>query len=664
MIVIDFETRSEADLTKTGPWAYAEDPTTDILCMSYKVNGDPVRTWRAYEDELFPVDLRRLIEQGELMEAHNVAFEISIWENLRQRYGMPEVQLSQWRDLMAVACYYSLPAPLDKLARVLGFGGKDPEGGRLISKYSKLHLKTAKYDIPAEDYEKFVSYCKDDVRLEYEIGEILGDLPEPEEEIFLHDLEMNMRGLRLDGHGIEIATEVVHKRSKELSERFIEITGYKPTQRDRVLEWFQQYLPDLDNLRAETIDELLAEDEEYDRFNNMPEVREALTLRRKHSKASTKKLDAMLRQQGEDGRARWQIRYHGAITGRNTGSGFQPLNLNRGFEKVKPEQLVKDIVDVRNPRWLDFMYGDAMDAIGKASRHWIMADRGHRILAADYVSIEAVVNACLAGETWKIEAFRNKEGIYERTAEKIYKLPKGTVTKATHPQERFDGKTGELAFGYQGAVGAWRKFDSSDRHTDENVVSICKQWREENSMIVRQWREYESAAIEAVTYPGRVTGYRYIGFEIVDQWLTMILPNGKRIWYFSPRVSMAMPHWHQPEEKEKCALGTCDCEEVPKLSYMAYKEGQWRPTYTYGGKLTENACQATSREILKPAEMAANKVGYKTILSVYDEVVSEVKNGFGSLNDFMDIMRDASHHEWASDWPIQVDGWEGIRYRK
>src|SRR6202012_2655417 len=103
-----------------------------------------------------------------------------------------------------------------------------------------------------------------------------------------------------------------------------------------------------------------------------------------------------------------------------------------------------------------------MDAVAKASRYWIQAGPGNVIMAGDFKSIEAIVLACLAGEEWKVEAFRTGAKIYELTADKIYGYPPGTTKKGM--DERQDGKKCELAFGYQGALGAWLKFDPKPIH--------------------------------------------------------------------------------------------------------------------------------------------------------------------------------------------------------
>jgi DNA polymerase bacteriophage-type len=671
IVELDFETKSYADLKKVGVWAYSEDPSTDVICLRYSINNGDIKEWwpgmECKSSHEMPVDLYMAVLLGMRMEAHNVAFELSIWANVMVlKYGWLPVALGRWDDTMAVANYYAMPPALDKLASALGYEGKDPEGTRLISKYSKLHLKTAKTEIPDEDFFKFVDYCGGDVKVEQSISDELGELPAREKPVFELDKIINMRGLLLDLDGIATATKIVDQRSAELTEKFRGITGLNPTQTAKLITWFAKKGLVLENMQKQAIEDLLEEDNNVDPDDPRErqitgEVREALELRMRINKASTKKLDAMSRQVGKDGRARFQSRYHGAVTGRWTGSGFQPLNLVRGYEDVHPDQLVRDIMH-GDAKFLDMLYGDAMEAVSKASRHWIKAADGHKIIAGDFVSVEAIILACLAEEEWKIEAFKNKVKIYEFMADKIYNLPIGTVTKQTHPTERQDGKTGELAFGYGGALGAWLKFDSSGRHSDERIIEICKAWRAEHPATVAFWGKLEKAAIAAVR-EGGVHKANSIGFEVVDEWLTMILPNGKRLWYRDPQVRMVKPRWCKPAENEDCALGECDHPPVPQLSYMSQKEGRWMRVTTYGGKLAENSCQAVSREILVPAMLALEDAGYSIILNVYDEVVSEVPKDFGSTEEFEHIMS-SSKPEFAKDWPISADAWEGERYKK
>ena len=624
MICIDFETKSYADLTKVGAWAYSEDPSTMPICLCYGIDYEPIRTWVPGDED--PTDLFDAIAAGKPVEAHNVSFEISIWKNVMvKRFGWPDVPLELWRDTAAVAAYYALPTKLDKLAKLLGYGGKDVDGGRLISKYSKLHLKSAKPVIPPEDLKRFVEYCKRDVELEQAVSDYLGDLPDEELKVFQLDLKIELRGLRIDLEGVDAATKVVEEYGEVLDGEFRKLTGFGPGQLDKVHAWFEERGYPLENMQAEYLEDALKEGLEIEDGVFKPVVgdaRRALELRLATSKASVKKLMKMRGQRGSDGTAKFQCRYHGAQTGRWTGTGFQPLNLNRGYDEKRttPEDLVYNI-KTGNWRWVKAMYGNPIEAVARASRHWITASEGHEIMAGDFVSIEAVVLACLAGEKWKVEAFRQKKGIYELMACKIYNLDPELANdpkkfKEKYPAERQDGKTGELAFGFAGGLNAWLNFDNSGRHTDERIVEICKAWRAEHPEIVKFWSGIERAAVDCVMHH-ETTYYMAIQFDMIDEWLAMTLPDGKKIWYREPYLRQKMPPWHRPVDnkfgpaKPACAAGTCDCEPQPELCYLSVKGGRVQRTSTYGGKL----CLAEDTEVL------TNR-GWKRIVNVqYDDLV-------------------------------------------
>jgi DNA polymerase len=266
MITIDFETKSYADLIKVGTWAYAQDPTTDAVCVCWGIDDQPIQSWWPdhmcpdYDEHMDfqkwwtgdgdaparieradPNQLFAAIGAGHEVEAHNVAFERSIWENqLVTKYDWVLPHDDQWRDTMALCAYYALPMALDKVCRMLGYEPKSPEGGRLITKYSKLYLKTAKQDIPQPDFEKFVDYCIHDVQMEQSLSDHLGDLPDRELPNFLFDQKVNRRGLFLDLHGIEVAAKIVDDRSKTLTAEFRKLTGVNPTQRDKCMAWFEE----------------------------------------------------------------------------------------------------------------------------------------------------------------------------------------------------------------------------------------------------------------------------------------------------------------------------------------------------------------------------------------------------------------------------------------
>ena len=42
---VDFESRSRCDLRAKGVYNYAQDASTDVLCMSYAFDDEDVQTW-------------------------------------------------------------------------------------------------------------------------------------------------------------------------------------------------------------------------------------------------------------------------------------------------------------------------------------------------------------------------------------------------------------------------------------------------------------------------------------------------------------------------------------------------------------------------------------------------------------------------------------------
>ena len=90
-VVIDVETCGQLDLRKVGAARYAADPSTDVWCVAYAIDDQPVRLW--VRGEPMPADLAAAIaDPNYLIVAHNASFEIAIWKHiLTPRYGWPEL---------------------------------------------------------------------------------------------------------------------------------------------------------------------------------------------------------------------------------------------------------------------------------------------------------------------------------------------------------------------------------------------------------------------------------------------------------------------------------------------------------------------------------------------------------------------------------------------
>jgi DNA polymerase len=141
---IDFESRSECDIER-GSWAYSEHPTTQVLCLVYRLP-----TWAAGRTEVWypdfpqfnltaaeePQELFDWILNGGLIEAHSSFFEYCMWRNqMVAKYGWPSIGDSQWRCSAAKAATHSLARSLEGAVQACGLPiGKDMEGSKVMKK--------------------------------------------------------------------------------------------------------------------------------------------------------------------------------------------------------------------------------------------------------------------------------------------------------------------------------------------------------------------------------------------------------------------------------------------------------------------------------------------------------------------------------------------------
>ena len=123
------------------------------------------------------------------------------------------------------------------------------------------------------------------------------------------------------------------------------------------------------------------------------------------------------------------------------------------------------------------LYPKPLAIVGDCSRAMITAADGHELIGADLSSIESRVLAWVAGEEWKLDAYRRYDDTHdprdepycEHRVQDLSACLDGTYTK-TSP-EREVGKTCDLAFNYAGGLGAWRNFEP-DNFTDEEVEIV------------------------------------------------------------------------------------------------------------------------------------------------------------------------------------------------
>ena len=121
---LDFETRSRCDLKGRGVYNYAQDASTEVLCMSYAFDDGEVVTWRPSDP--FPEQVRNHTGQ---IRAHNAAFERLIFWYVLQI----DFKLEQFYCTASQARANCAPGSLEDVGRFSGASmKKDHKGGCLL----------------------------------------------------------------------------------------------------------------------------------------------------------------------------------------------------------------------------------------------------------------------------------------------------------------------------------------------------------------------------------------------------------------------------------------------------------------------------------------------------------------------------------------------------
>lgn len=670
-LTVDFETRSVIDLTLVGAWRYAQHPNTEIMCMSLKADDNLPVLWvpekfrLKLEDHQLPListeDLIKLVENCNTVEAHNAEFERSLWTHkLSPVVSLPP--LTKWRCSAAKAALHALPRKLAKVAEVLELDErKDDEGHRLMLQMSKPR-KPRKAEVEAcdgdvggklfwfEDSERlkrFFQYCVQDVVVEHEASKTLRDLPFAEQEVYFMDQRINQNGMYIDLDTMNMLSQMMDDKEVNLRKEFQELTdGIEATQRDKLMTFFEVNKLKLANLTKLTVHNTLQRDDLE------PNLRRVLEIKQQLSKSSTAKYTKLRDMVCQDGRIRGYLLYHGAATGRWAGRFFQPQNLPRGDFEVNDE--LHELVNLGDYEAVESHTGHSIFVVASTMlRSLIAAPPGKDLISADYSAIEARVLAWLAGEE-KVNKFFHKydEGksdydLYMLAASDIY----GKSPKDIDKKERQVGKVVILACGYQGSVGAFQSMalNYDVKVTDEAAKAIVKQWRGNNQMITSFWYELERAITSVIRRPDTTRRVGKVVVGVDRNFLCIRLPSKRVLYYYQPKVEMVMKPWGEPGQ----AITFGRTNGLTK---------QWERTVSYGGKFVENVTQAVARDLMAEGMFRTERVGYLPILTVHDEVLSEIEEGKGDLKEFENLL--ATVPRWAEGLPLAAEGWRAKRYRK
>ncbi len=644
-LTVDLETYSETPIKTSGAYAYADDESFEVLLVGYAFDDEPVRVIDLTSPEAdrsdWPALKAALVDPNVIKTAYNAAFERIC---LAKRTGLvlpPE----QWRCTAVQAARLGYPPTLEKAGIVAKLDADEQKmaaGKSLIRYFCIPCIPTTRNggrtrNLPRHDPEKwelFKEYCARDVEVERRLRKKLDDQTTVfEHRLWCLDQRINDRGVRVDKQLVESAIQIDAEFRQRLEREAINLTGVaNPNAVAQLKNWLEYAVDtEITSLNKATVAKMIGD-------TDNETVRRVLEIRQELGKTSVSKYLAMDRAFNRDDRVRGLLQYYGANrTGRWAGRLVQVQNLPQN--KLPDLDLARQLVRCGDKELLELIFGPPAFTLSQLIRTAFIPAENCRFIVADFSAIEARVIAWLAGEKWRMDVFNSHGKIYEASAAAMFNVPLESITKGSPLRQK--GKVAELALGYQGAAGALKAMGALDMGlTEQELPGLVKAWRRANPKIVQLWYDTENAAFEAIQgHPATINrGIRLYWKN--DGSMRIQLPSKREMVYQNARI------------------------ENNKIIYdgIGQERKAWGPIETYGGKITENIIQAIARDCLAVAMVRLDEAGYKIVMHVHDEVILEVPNGTGSLDEVGSIM--SRPIEWAPGLPLRADGYECDYYKK
>lgn len=660
---LDLETYSETPINH-GTYRYAAN--AEIMLLAWALDEQPVQVWDLTTGGPIPFDLESaLLDPEVLVYAHNSMFDRTV-----MRYAMPDLcpPIERWRDTMVQALCHSLPGALGNLCAVLGVPAdkaKDKDGKRLIQLFCKPRPKTSKVlratrDTHPADWAKFVAYAGDDIEAMREVERRLPKwtYPNSRELAMWHlDQHINDRGLAVDLDLAVAALQAVEDEKVVLAERTAGMTNGElasTTQRDAMLEYMlAEYGVQLPDMQGATLERRLDDPD-------IPEaMKDLLRIRLQASTTSTSKYKSLVRATNLDGRLRGLLQFAGASrTMRWSGRAWQPQNLARGT--LKASEVEAGIAALKAGA-AGLIYSNVMEVASSAIRGCIVATPGSKLVIADLSNIEGRMLAWLAGEEWKLQAFRDfdtmqlengdwitglawtnavltgrtpklaldKKGEPIRKGHDLYKLAYaksfGVAPESVTKDQRQVGKVQELALGYASGVGGFATFAAAygidlDDLADKVLPVVDPELVREAEDFLEWRRKQPGATAFGMSDRAFIAcetikrGWRRGQPAIAGWW--PVLEQAFRDAIDSPGHTFDCGsvkirrdgNWMRirlPSGRYLCYPSPA-IDEQGRCSYMGMDQytRKWQRIQTYSGKLAEN-CIAKGTEVLTPAGWVA-----------------------------------------------------------
>ena len=518
---VDVESFSSVDLAETGVYRYTEAPDFDLLLVGYAFGDEDVHVIDLMTDgypgktETDRQFWKALTDPTVEKLAYNANFERSTLA----KYTGKEMPPEQWTCIMIQALVMGLPAGLGAVGDAMGLPKdeqKDKQGKALIQYFCKPCRPTRTNgertrNLPEhapEKWELFKEYNRQDVVAERAIAKKLEQIDrpyEPEHRLWCLDQNMNDNGIRLDVDMIEKIVEYDERRGAELLQEAKYITGLdNPNSVTQLKDWLNAQGVPFTSVTKETVAAALT-------LQYIPKnVRRALEIRQALGKASVKKYAAMLNAVCEDGRLRGILQFYGANrSGRWAGQLVQVHNLARN--SLPDLDLARELAASGDFDTMQTLFGETSFVFSELVRTAFIPSEGCRFVVSDFSAIEARVLAWMAGEQWVLDAFRNGEDIYCKTAAMMYKVP--VVKHGENGHLRAKGKIAVLACIAEGQKVL----------TDQGLVNI-----ENVTKDMKVWDGVEWVSHEGIVFRGEREVIEYGGLEATADHIVWAEMHGER----------------------------------------------------------------------------------------------------------------------------------------
>lgn len=667
-INLDYESRSRIDLKALGLDLYSSDASTRMLMGAWTVGeSDKMNHWDAMATRRIPAELKEALEDPQVIKwAFNAQFEQIMTERVLGIKTDPR----SWRCTMALSFMLGFSGNLDQVGKLVQLPQdkqKLATGKALINMFCKPNkvTKDRPYDWRTEathpdEWWDFISYNKQDVLTEKAVMRRLIKYPilDSEWELYALDQIINARGVKVSDEFARQALAMAAARKETIISQMKRVTGLaNPNSTAQILPWLKDRGYEYDNVQADTVKK------EIRREDADKEMVSVLKMRRASNRTSLSKYETIIKAAGPGGRFRFYLQFCGAArTGRWAGRRLQPQNLPRTpklLEDVAMAAIANRYILDGDVDALELLVGEPMDAVVGLLRSALVASEGKKLVAADLSSIESVVIGWLTDCRWFMDTLAEGKDLYRSFAAEWLKIDYDD----TKPH-RSKAKPATLGAGYRLGggdmvngvkTGLWGYAENMGVFmTQEEAQSSVDAFRGLCPEIVQGWYDIEKAVHKCIRTRS-TTKWRCLTFEWRKPFMCVVLPSGRRLYYFRPELVTRKMKGRDGKPYTKT-----------QFQYEGKLDGtnKWGKIFSHGGKLIENFVQAIARDVIAEGLMSSSDDGFEVVLHVHDEIVAE--------QDADDTYHSATRLEyhmakelpWAPGLPLGAVGWEGTFYRK